>query len=170
LAGRKKDSKGKGTPCKMHNYPGCLAKHEWAEYLENLASQKKPAVKRAEAYYAHNESRPASDAASLSNHRTVLMSNKSSKGYSSCLDYSDNEDNFAVGISALPCKQAKHKVLPSKKKLAIVMSESVHTDNDVALAKLGKLAALYAAALLVGKKHRRTKDAKCNPLSLSDSN
>ena len=51
------------------------------------------------------------------------------------------------------------------------MSESDEdTNNDAALAKLGKLAALYAAAPLVGKKHHRTKDAKRNPLSLSDSN
>ena len=51
------------------------------------------------------------------------------------------------------------------------MSESDEdTNNDAALAKLGKLAALYAAAPLVGKKHHRTKDAKRNPLSLSASN
>ena len=51
------------------------------------------------------------------------------------------------------------------------MSESdKDTDEDVALAELSKLAALYAATPSVGKKRRRTKDAKRNPLSLSDSN
>ena len=101
----------------------------------------------------------------------VLASNKSSKEYSNCSDYSDNKDNFAVAISALPCKQAKCKVLSSKKKLNIAMSESdKDTDEDVALAELSKLAALYAATPSVGKKRRRTKDAKRNPLSLSDSN
>ena len=129
-------------------------------------------MKRAVAYYAHDKCCPASDATSLlSNHRTALASDKSSKGYSSCLDYSNNEDNFAIAILALPRKQAKREVLPSKKKLTLTMSKSdKDTNNDAALAKLGKLAASFAAAPLVGKKHHRTKDAKCNPLSLSDSN
>jgi hypothetical protein len=39
LAGREKDGKGKFTPCKMHSYPGCPAKHGWAECSENLANQ-----------------------------------------------------------------------------------------------------------------------------------
>ena len=113
---------------------------------------------------------PASDTASLSNHPTA-PSNKSSEGYSSCLDYSNEEDNFAIAISALPCKQAKRKVLHTKKKLTITMSNlDEDTDNDMASAKLGKLTASYAAAPLVGKKHRRNKDAKRNPLSLSNSN
>ena len=51
------------------------------------------------------------------------------------------------------------------------MSELDNDINDnVASAKLGKLVALYAAAPLVGKKRRRSKDAQRNPLSLSDSN
>ena len=44
------------------------------------------------------------------------------------------------------------------------------TDDDAALAKLGKLAASYAAAPLVGKKRRRSEGAQRNPLSLSNSN
>jgi hypothetical protein len=147
LAGRKKDGKGKAAPCEMHSYLGRPTKHSWAECSENPTNQKKPAAKRAEAYYAHNKQRPASNATSLSNHRTVWASDKSSDKYSSCLDYSDDKDNFAVAISAAPCKQAKREALPPKKKLTIAMSE---LDNDInnnaASAKLGKLAALYATA------------------------
>ena len=91
----------------------------------------KPTAKRAEAYYTHLERHPASDAASLSKHRTALMRDKSSKGYSSCSDHSDDKDNFAVAISASPCKQAKRNVLPPKRKLTIAMSESdKDTDDD----------------------------------------
>ena len=121
------DGKGKGTPRKMHSYPGRPAKHEWAKCLENPVNQKKPATKRAEAYYAHDKRCPASDASSLSDHRTALASDKSSKGYSGCLDYSDDKDNFAVSILALPRKQTKHDVLPSKKKLTITMSSRTRT-------------------------------------------
>ena len=160
----------------MHSYPGRPAKHGWAECSENPANQKKPAAKHAEAYYPHNERRPASNAASLSNHRMVLASDKSSDEYDdSCSDYSDDEDNFPVAISAAPRKQAKRKV-PPKKKLTITMSESDDgTNNNAASAKLGKLAALYsyAAAPLVEKKRRRTKGpkgAQRDPLNLSDSN
>ena len=145
----------------MHSYPGRPAKHSWAECSENLVNQKKPAAKRAEAYYAHDKRRPASDAASLSNHRTALVSNKSSDEYISCLDYSDDKDNFASAISALPRKRVKCEALPSKKELTIAMSKSDDDiDNDAASAKLGKLAASYAAAPLVGKKRRpRTLNA-----------
>ncbi len=171
-AGRKKDGKGKFTPCKMHSSPGCPAKHGWAECSENPANQKKPAAKRLKRYYAHDERRPASDATSLSDHRTALASE--SNGYDdSCSDYSNNEDNFAVAILAVPCKQAKRKV-PPKKELTIAMSKSDYsTKDDAASATLGKLAPLYAAAPLVEKKRRRTKDpkgAQRNPLDLSDSN
>ena len=115
--------------------------------------------------------RPASDAASLSNHRTALGSDKSSKEYSSCSDYSDNKDNFAVAISTSPRKQAKREELPSKKKLTIAMSESNEdTNNNMASVKLGKLATSYAATPSVGKKSCCTKDAKRNPLNLSGSN
>ena len=160
----------------MHSYPGCPAKHGWAECLEKPANQKKPAAKRAEAYYAHNKRHPASNATSLSDHRTALASDKSSNEYNdSCSDYSNDEDNFAIAISAGPRKQAKRKV-PPKKKLTITMSESDDgTNNNAASAKLGKLAALYsyAAAPLVEKKRRRTKGpkgAQRGPLNLSDSN
>ena len=78
----------------------------------------------------HDKRHPASDAASLSEHRTVLASNKSSKGYSSRLDHSDDEDNFAVAISASPCKQAKRDVLPPKRKLTIAMSKSDEDTNN----------------------------------------
>ncbi len=114
----------------MHSYLGCPVKHEWAECSESPVNRKKPAAKRAEAYYAHNERHPASDAASLSKHRTALASNKSSKGYSSCSDHSDDEDNFAIAISALPCKQAKRDILPPERKLTITMSESDEDTND----------------------------------------
>ena len=108
----------------MHSYSGRPAKHEWAECSESPANQKEPAAKRAEAYYAHDKRHPASDAASLSEHRTALASNKSSIGYSSRSDHSNNEDNLAVAILALPCKQTKRDVLPPKRKLTIAMSES----------------------------------------------
>ena len=171
MAGREKDGKDKVTPCKTHSYPGCPAKHEWARCSENPANQKKPAAKRAEAYYVHDERCPASDAVSLGNLRTLLASKKSSKEYNSCSDYSDDEDNFAVTISALPCKQAKRMALPPKRKLTIAMSKSDEgTNNNAVSAKLGKLAASYTATSLVGKEPRRTKDAKHNPLNLSDSN
>jgi hypothetical protein len=130
LAGCEKDGKGKGSPCKMHSYSGHLEKHEWAERLESPANQKKPAAKHAEAYYAHDKRHPTSDAASLSEHRTALAGNKSSKGYSSCLDHSDDKDNLAVAISASPRKQAKGNVLPPKRKLTIAMSESDRDTND----------------------------------------
>ena len=55
-AGRKKDGKGKGSPCEMHSYSGRPAKHEWAECSESPANQKKLAAKRAEAYYARQAS------------------------------------------------------------------------------------------------------------------
>jgi hypothetical protein len=134
----------------------------------------KPAAKRPKAYYAHNERCPASDATSLSNHPTALASDRSSDEYNdSRLDYSNDEDNFAVAVSAGPCKQAKRKV-PPKKELTIVMSELDYgTNNDTVSAKLGKLAALYAAAPSVEKKRCRIKDpkgAQRNPLDLSDSN
>ncbi len=131
MAGREKDGKGKGSPCEMHSYLGRPAKHEWAECSESPVNQKKLAAKRAEPYYAHDKHHPASDAASLSKHRTALASDKSSKGYSSCSDHSDDKDNFAVAISASPCKQAKRNVLPPKRKLTIAMSESdKDTDDD----------------------------------------
>ncbi len=136
LAGRKKDGRGKSTPCKMHSYPGCPAKHGWAECSENPANQKKPAAKRAEAYYAHNKHRPASNAGSLSDHHTVRASNKSDK-YDSRSDYSDDEDNFAVAISAAPRKRAKREALPPKKEFTIAMSESDNdTDDNAASANL----------------------------------
>ena len=78
LAGREKDGKGKFTPCKMHSSPGHPTKHGWTECSENPANQKKPAAKCPEAYYAHDERCPASDAASLSNHCTALASDRSS--------------------------------------------------------------------------------------------
>jgi hypothetical protein len=98
----------------MHSYPGCLAKHSWAECLENPADQKKPAAKCAKAYYAHDKRRPASDTASLSDHRTVQASNKSSDEYDSRSDYSDNKNNFAVANLAAPRKRAKREALPPK--------------------------------------------------------
>ena len=171
MAGRKNNGKGKATKCEMHSYLGRPGKRSWAECSENPANQKKPAAKRAEAYYAHNKRCPASNATSLSNHRMALASDKSSNEYSSCSDYSDNKDNFVVAISTAPCMRAKRKALPFKKELTIAMSELVDDIKDnAALAKLGKLTALYAAAPSVGKKHRRSKEAKRNPLSLSDSN
>ena len=130
MAGREQDGKGKGSPCKMHSYSGRPAKHEWAECSESPANQKKPAAKRAEAYYAHDKCHPASDAASLSEHRTALASDKSSKGYSSCSDHSNDEDNFALTILALSCKQAKRNVLPPKRKLTIAMSELDKDTNN----------------------------------------
>ena len=114
----------------MHSYSGRPAKHEWAKCSENPANQKEPAAKRVEAYYAHDKRHPASDVASLSKHHMVLASNKPSKGYSSRSDHSDDEDNFAVAISALPCKQAMRDVLPPKRKLTIAMSESDEDTND----------------------------------------
>ena len=114
----------------MHSYSSRPAKHEWAKCLESPANQKKPTAKRAEAYYAHNERHPASDAASLSKHCTALASNKSSKGYSSHSDHSNNKDNFAVAISAPSRKQAKRDVLPPKRKLTIAISESDEDTND----------------------------------------
>jgi hypothetical protein len=102
LAGRDKDGKGKGNLCQTHSYPDHLAKHTWAKCAENPANQKKWAVKRAEAYYAHNERRPASDNESHSNHCMALVSN--SKESSRRLVYSKDKDNFAIAISALPCK------------------------------------------------------------------
>jgi hypothetical protein len=114
----------------MHSYSGCLTKHEWVECSESPANQKKPAVKRAEAYYAPDKRHHASDTASLSEHRTALASDKSSKGYSSCSDHSDDKDNFAIAISASPHKQAKRDVLPPKKKLTFAMSELDEDTND----------------------------------------
>jgi hypothetical protein len=120
---------------------------------------------------------PASNAASLSDHRTALASDKSSDKYEdSRSDYSDDEDNFAVAILAAPCKQAKPEVceVPPKKELTIPMSESDDgTVDDAASAKLGKLAASYTAAPSVEKKRRCTKGpkgAQRDPLNLSDSN
>ncbi len=84
----------------MHGSPGHPAKHSWVEYSENPANQQKPAAKRPVAYYAHNERRPASDAASLSNHRTAPASDGSSDEYGdSRSDYSDDKDNFAVTVT-----------------------------------------------------------------------
>ena len=115
----------------MHSYSGHPAEHEWAECSESPANQKKPAARRAEAYYAHDKRHPASDAASLSEHHTALAGDKSSKGYSSRLDHSSDEDNLAVAISASPCKRAKRDVLPPLRKLTIAMSESDEdTDDD----------------------------------------
>ena len=98
--------------------------------LGEPVQSKEAAAKRVEAYYAHDERHPASDAASLSKHRTALVSDKSSKGYSSRSDHSNDEDNFAVAISASPRKQAKRSVLPPKRKLTIAMSESDKDAND----------------------------------------
>ena len=79
----------------------------------------------------HDKRHPASDVASLSEHRTALAGDKSSKGYSSRSDHSDDEDNLAVAISASPRKRAKRDVLPPKRKLTIAMSESDEdTDDD----------------------------------------
>jgi len=114
----------------MHSYSGHPAEHECAECSESPANQKRPAGKHAEAYYAHDKHHPASDAASLSEHRTALAGDKSSKGYSRRSDHSDDEDNLAVAISASPRKQAKRNVLPPKRKLTIAMSESDEDTND----------------------------------------
>ena len=55
--------------------------------------------------------------------------------------------------------------------MTIKMSElDEDTGNDGASAKLDKLAASYTATSLVGEKSRHTKDAKPNPLNLSNSN
>ena len=70
----------------------------------------------------HDKRHPASDVASLSEHRTALAGDKSSKGYSSRSDHSDDEDNLAVAISASPRKRAKRDVLPPRRKLTIAMS------------------------------------------------
>ena len=86
LVGHKKDGKGKGTLCKMLSYPGRPAKHKWADCSENLANQKKPSAKRAEAYYASDKRCPASDTTSLSNLCTALANDKSREEYSSCSD------------------------------------------------------------------------------------
>ena len=158
----------------MHSYPGRPAKHGWADYSENPANQKNPAAKRAEAYNAHDERRPESDATSISNHRTALASSKYSNEYNnSCSDYSDGKDNFTVAILATPRKQAQREV-PPKKEFTIGMSELDYgTNDDPALAKLGKLAASYATALSVKMKRRGPKGpkgAQRDPLSLSDSN
>ncbi len=67
----------------------------------------------------HDKHHPASDVTSLSEHRTALAGDKSSKGYSSRSDHSDDEDNLAVAILTSPCKRAKHDVLPPKRKLNI---------------------------------------------------
>ena len=104
----------------------------------------------------------------------MRASDKSSNEYDdSRSDYSDDEENLSVAISAAPRKRAKRKV-PSKKELTIAMSKPDYsTDDDAALAKLGKLAASYAAAPLVEKKRRRIKDpkgAQRDPSDLSDSN
>ena len=87
----------------------------------------------------------------------MQASDKSSNEYyNSRSDYSNDKDNFAVAISAAPRKRAKREVLPPKKELTIAMSELDYgTNDDAALAKLGKLAALYAAAPSVGKKRCR---------------
>jgi hypothetical protein len=173
-AGRERDGKGSFTPCETHSSPGRPAKHSWAECSENPANQKKPAAKRPMAYYAHDERRPASDAASLSDHRTAPASDASSDEYGdSRSGYSDDEDNFAVAVTPVSRKRAKREVPPAKE-LTIAMSESdPGTDDDEASAKLGKLAAKLAAAPSVGKKRRRDKDRKGalrDPLDLSDSN
>jgi hypothetical protein len=155
----------------MHSYLGRSAKHGWAECSENPANQNKPAVKHAEAYYAHDKCRPASNAVSLRNHRKVWARDKSSDEYNRHSDYSDDEDKFANTILAAPRKRAKHEALPPKNEFTITMSESGNgTNNDAASAKLGKLAASYAAAPLVGKKCRHSKGAQRDPLSLSNSN
>ena len=112
-----------------------------------------------------------SNAASLSNHRMALASDRPGNEYDdSRSDYSNDEDNFAVAISAAPRKRE----VPPKKELTIAMSESEEgTDNSMASAKLGKLAAWYATAPLVEKKRRCTKGpkgAQRDPLNLSDSN
>jgi len=79
----------------------------------------------------HDKRHPASDVASLSEHRTALAGDKSSKGYSNRSDHCDNEHNLAVAISVSPRKRAKRDVLPPKRKLTIAMSESDEdTDDD----------------------------------------
>jgi hypothetical protein len=79
----------------------------------------------------HDKRHPASDVASLSEHRTALAGDKSSKGYSNRSDHCDDEHNLAVAISVSPRKRAKRDVLPPKRKLTIAMSESDEdTDND----------------------------------------
>ena len=78
----------------------------------------------------HDKHHPAHDVASLSEHRTALAGDKSSKGYSSRSDHSDDEDNLAVAILTLPRKRAKRNVLPPKRKLTIAMSESDEDTND----------------------------------------
>ena len=158
----------------MHSSLGCPAKHSWAECSENPANERKPAAKRPVTYYAHNKRRPASDAASLSDHCTAPASNASSDKYGdSRSGYSDDEDNFAVAVTPVSRKRAKREVPPAKE-LTIAMSESdPGTDDDKASAKLGKLAVKLAAAPSVGKKRRRDKDrkgAQRNPLDLLDSN
>jgi len=72
----------------------------------------------------HDKRHPASDVTSLSKHRTALAGDKSSKGYSSRSDHSDDEDNLAVAILTSPRKRAKRDVLPPKRKLTIAPSRT----------------------------------------------
>ena len=62
-----------GTPCALHSSSDRPAKHTWAECSENPANEKK-SVKKEQAYYAHDNCRPASDASDDDEYRTEVAS------------------------------------------------------------------------------------------------
>ncbi len=139
-----------GTPCVLHSYLDCPAKHMWAECSNNPANQKKP-VKREQAYYAHDTRRLASDGPRNDNYRTdaASKSEDSSRRLVSSRRSGDSyaDDNYAVSIT--PRKRVKLNPPARKKRRTIAMSDGSDDDNNDGPNKAGK-----------------SKD----PLDLSDSN
>ena len=125
----------------MHSYPDRRAKHAWADCLENPTNQKKP-VKKEQAYYAHDNRRPASDGPSNDDYRTdaasesedssrrLVLSRRSGDSYA--------DDNYAVSITPTSCKRAKLKPPARKKRRTIAMSEGSDDDDNDGSNKTGK--------------------------------
>ena len=129
----------------LHSWPDRPAKHTWAECSENPANRKPPPAKREQAYYAHDNRRPASDGPSDNDYRMEAASDdddelsrgskESRRSYSS-RDYGD--DNYAVDFVA-PRKRAKLNPPARKKREHIAASDESGGSGTTRSNKKGKL-------------------------------
>ena len=105
---------GGDKPCEAHSSPGRPAKHLWVECSTNLANAKAASVRCGEAYYA-DDGRNSDDNSRSGGH----CSGTASEGEYSCRSDDDDDshggdDNYAVAISSVPRKRAKHASAPAE--------------------------------------------------------
>jgi hypothetical protein len=125
----------------LHSYPDRPAKHAWADCSENPANQKKP-VKKEQAYYAHDNRRPASNGPSNDDYRTNAASKSEDSSLHSVLSHCSGDsyadDNYAVSITPTSRKRAELKPPTRKKRRTIAMLEGSDDDDNDGSNKTGK--------------------------------